>query len=282
MKKVVRMLGLCALVALAFTSCKKEDTKNTVTFKASITQPVSDSRTQLNTANDLVWLEGDAIRVFDATGNTIDPFVVETGKFTGTEAQFVGDGAFLANIGTPGSYTAFYPVANYDATTVTMNIPATQTYVAAQNGRFEDELYPMHATNNDEPNFAFTSDAGVLRVSLYGPATYTFKVKRIEIEAPAGEVLTGDMVYDNVTRAYSVVAPTTDPNKVVLECGNVSLNDELPREFDIVLLSGTLANGFTLTVVDENDNVFTRTTVNNNEVLAGHIRAMTSYTVTDF
>ena len=44
MKKVVRMLGLCALVALAFTACKKNDTQK-VTFTANVAQPVNDART---------------------------------------------------------------------------------------------------------------------------------------------------------------------------------------------------------------------------------------------
>ena len=56
MKKVVRILGLCALVALAFTSCKKDKQNEELKFMASITQPVNTSKTHIdNATNMLVW-----------------------------------------------------------------------------------------------------------------------------------------------------------------------------------------------------------------------------------
>lgn len=286
MKKVVRMLGLCALVALAFTSCKKNDNTNKVTFKATITQPVADERTNINTANAVVWVEGDEIRLFDENGNTTDPFVATIDAENPRLATFTGDGAFLANIMEAGKYTAFYPVNSYDAATVTMNeIPATQTYVPRSQGRIASDLYPMHATNNDEGNFVFSSDAGVLRISLFSSETaYQFKVKKIEIIASAGEALTGTYVYNNVTRAMTdVVYPATDANKVVLECGNTSLPDDpdASKDFDIVVLGGVFENGFTMNVVREDNEVFTVTTTKNNKINGGHVRAMYAIDITD-
>jgi len=279
MKKVVRMLGLCALVALAFTSCKKNDNTNKVTFKATITQPVADERTGINTNNEVIWTEGDEIQVFDENGATTDPFVATIDPTNGRIATFTGDGAFLANIHEAGAYTAFYPVQSYDASSVTMNtIPATQTYVPRSQGRIDTNLFPMHATNNDEGNFVFSSDAGVLRISLFcSNTTYQYKVKRIEIIATGGEAVTGTMVYDNKTRSMTnVIAPDADANKVVLECGNTSLPEDIDsnKDFDIVVLGGVFENGFTMNVVREDDVVFTRTTTVNNKINGGHVRAM--------
>lgn len=279
MKKVVRMLGLCALVALAFTSCKKNDNTNKVTFKATITQPIADERTNINTANAVVWVEGDEIQVFDKDGNTTDPFVATIDSENPRLATFTGDAAFLANIMEADKYKAFYPVNSYDAATVTMNtIPATQTYVPRSQGRIASDLYPMHATNNDEGNFVFSSDAGVLRISLFSSATaYQFKVKRIEIIAAEGDELTGTLVYNNVTRAIeNVIAPAADANKVVLECGDTSLPDDpdASKDFDIVVLGGVFSQGFTMNVVRDDDEVFTVTTTKNNIINGGHVRAM--------
>lgn len=285
MKKVVRMLGLCALVALAFTSCKKDDNTNKVTFKATITQPVADDRTGINTNNEVIWTEGDEIQVFDENGNTTTPFVA---TLTGNprEATFFGDGAFLANIHQAGKYTAFYPVQSYDANTVTMNaIPYEQTFVRDVN-RIMTDLYPMHATNNDEGNFVFSSDAGLLRISLFSSSTFTFNVKRIEIIAPESDVVNGTLVYNNVTRSKEVV-PAEVANKVVLQCDNVTLPESpYSVNFDIVVLGGAFENGFTIKVVRENDmgeeEYYTRTTTENNIVNGGHIRAMPVFDVTNY
>lgn len=283
MKKVVRMLGLCALVALAFTSCKKNDNTNKVTFKATITQPIADERTGINTSNAVIWTEGDAIQVFDENGATTDPFVATLTE-NGRVATFTGDGAFLANIHEAGKYTAFYPVHAYDDTTVTMNtIPYEQTYVPRDENRIMTDLYPMHATNDDEGNFVFSSDAGVLRISLFSTSTYQFNVKRIEIIAPEGDVVNGTLVYNNVTRSKRVNVPEQNANKVVLQCGNEPLppTARWSVDFDIVVLGGVFANGFTMNVVRDDDEVFTINTTVNNIINGGHVRAMYAIDVID-
>jgi len=280
MKKVVRMLGLCALVALAFTSCKKNDNTNKVTFKATITQPVADERTTINTGNAVIWTEGDEIQVFDENGATTDPFVA---TLTEDErvATFTGDATFLANINEAGKYTAFYPVQTYNPTegTVTMNtVPASQTYVPRSQGRIMTDLFPMTATNDDEGNFVFSSDAGTLRIALFSSATtYQFKVKRIEIISNSpNDIVNGTLVYNNVSRDKDVISPAVDANKVVLECGDVSLPDDLDasKDFEIVVLGGVFQSGFTMNVVRDDNQVFTVTTTKDNRINGGHVRAM--------
>jgi hypothetical protein len=282
MKKVVRMLGLCALVALAFTSCKKNDNTNKVTFKATITQPVADERTIINSGNSVVWVEGDEIQVFDENGNTTDePFVA---TLTGDErvATFTGDATFLANINEADTYTAFYPVQTYNPTegTVTMNaVPYEQTYVPRSQGRIMTDLFPMTATNDDEGNFVFSSDAGTLRISLFSTDETPFYVKRIEIISNSQEdMVNGTLVYNNVTREKNVVpsAVNVDANKVVLECGDVSLSDdpEASKDFEIVVLGGVFSQGFTMNVVRDNDEVYTVVTNKDNTINGGHVRAM--------
>ncbi len=281
MKKVVRMLGLCALVALAFTSCKKNDNTNKVTFKATITQPVADERTNINTANAVVWVEGDEIQVFDENGNTTDPFVATLTE-NGRVATFTGDGTFLAKIHEAGKYTAFYPVQSYDLMngTVTMNtIPYEQTYVPRSQGRIMTDLYPMHATNDTTGNFTFSSDAGVLRIALFSTDETPFNVKRIEIEsASENDVVNGTLVYDNVERSKTVNAPAQNANKVVLQCGNTSLPDDVDssKDFDIVVLGGVFSQGFTMTVVRDNDQEYTVVSdkIDINTINGGHVRAM--------
>lgn len=287
MKKVVRMLGLCALVALAFTSCKKNDNTNKVTFKATIAQPISNDRTNLNSNDYVIWLEGDEVQVFDENRNT-EAFTVAN-EFSGqTAATFTGDPTFLAKINVADKYTAFYPVNTFDDNTVTMNtVPATQTYVPAPEGRFADELFPMHATNNDEGVFEFTSDAGVLRIGLYGSdplGDSPCRVDSIEVIDPnTSQVLTGTLTYDNLTRAKTITPNAEQVNKVVLNCNNTLLYDQTSREFDIVVLDGAFANGFTVNIYLQDGRVASRTTTKTDNLIeGGHIISMPSFTVTDY
>ena len=145
------------------------------------------------------------------------------------------------------------------------------------------DLYPMHATNDDEGNFVFSSDAGVLRISLFSTSTYQFNVKRIEIIAPEGDVVNGTLVYNNVTRSKRVNVPEQNANKVVLQCGNEPLppTARWSVDFDIVVLGGVFANGFTMNVVRDDDEVFTINTTVNNIINGGHVRAMYAIDVID-
>ena len=101
-------------------------------------------------------------------------------------------------------------------------------------------------------------------------------MKRIEIIAPEGDVVNGTLVYNNVTRSKSVNVPEQNANKVVLQCGNEPLppSANWSVDFDIVVLGGVFANGFTMNVVRDDDEVFTVNTTVNNIINGGHVRAM--------
>jgi hypothetical protein len=259
MKKVVRMLGLCALVALAFTSCKKNET-NSVTFKASMPQTISDSRTHINQSNWVVWDDGNQITVFNNDGSAYIEPILETRNQT--NATFSGDANFLADIETPNQYTAFYPVADNDGTDITFDIPAQQSYVEDS---FEDNLYPMYATNNNTggTNFQFKSQAGLLTipVKMGQDATHAYTIKKIVVTATDNTAqLYGKMTY-NYAAPYAAL-PTygrsdTGYEVELINCDAQGALTTDARFFNIVLLEGCLQgeNSFILTLYDENDNV---------------------------
>ena len=173
MKKVVRMLGLCALMALAFSACKKNDETNKVTFKATICQPKdNNSRTHIENINafgfkGLFWDANNAIDVIKISSGEDATFVTESTKINGQDATFEGTGAFLSEIYTPGWYSAYYPNTNYDGAYVFLTIPNVQNF---EWETFADNLYPMYGVNeldsNGEPVFNFHSDAGVLKLQF--------------------------------------------------------------------------------------------------------------------
>ena len=258
MKKVVRMLGLCALVALAFTACKKNDTKS-VTFSASMPQTISDARTHAQ-GMDLVWDDGDEIKVFNGAG--VDYDFVLTDKTDKDATFFVDDVekvSFLSELQT-ADYTAFYPSAVVDGANVRMTIPATQTYVPQHN--FVSGIYPMVGFNNAD-NFEFLSNAGFLNVSFYAPQGTTREIDKVVLIA--NEAIAGDLVY--AQNGLSYVFEGTS-NVITMLCDTKqTCYPDLSRDFTFVLPEGTLANGFTVEVYDGETLLGSYTTQNADNVI---------------
>lgn len=250
MKKVVRILGLCALVALAVTSCKKnENTTQMMTFKATINQPVSNDRTHIGVDNMLVWDANNAIKVLNADG--------VVGEFTTTD-QDVVEADFTGNIPVTDTYTAFYPNAVVDGNTVTLGLSANQNYV---DDNFGNDTYPMAAPSTiigDELHFYFGSPASVLRLQLRSDNACT--VKTIEVTGGANDKLAGDIVYANYNDVDTYTFANTT-NTVTLDCGTgVQLAPNEVTAFNIVILNGTLSAGTNFVVKDMGGNVITTLT----------------------
>lgn len=262
MKKTVRLLGLCALVALAFTACKKNDTNGKVKFTATINQPSSNERTYIaNLDGDgnkvLKWGGGEEINLFNRTltENNHMPFVVMS--YNNKHAYFEGDSQFLAGMGTPNNYIAFYPnaVENADGH-VEMTIPDQQAFSSF---RIANEIYPMYGFNRDY-NIDFRSHAGVFRLKfildheVYGADGSPVEIPLQKIiltgfnNAGTGDadVLAGTMVYD-LDGNYTMENTTN-----VVELIGGSLKNEYWTDFYFILPEGALANGFTVQIIRDN------------------------------
>lgn len=312
MKKVVRMLGLCALVALAFTSCKKNETNNAFSFKASMSQPQSNDRTWVAEEDKLNWSTGDNILVFDQNKENKD-FTATT--ITEQDAVFeVNDSEkvdFLVDIATPNKYTAFYPKAKFDgAESVSLVIPYTQdyNYVVGQAGSFATETYPMFGKNDQAKHFQFNSHAGILEFNFGCRLGRTVKVKSIIITSlDNADELAGKMTYRYdypFTTPFNPVADdayVTDSITyvVTLDCtkgsdGGYILpqpSDEQSaiqyNRFDIALLRGALTNGFNVTVLgDKNDpqepEVMRENVILLNQDITGNGYEIEAQTITSF
>ena len=250
MKKVVRMLGLCALVALAFTACKKDDTQK-VTFTANVAQTTCDARTHAEYGTYLVWNDGDVIKIFNHAGDDMNftghgsvglPGVAEFYATTDEEIDFVKD---LENDQLP--YTAFYPNATVDENgKVNLVIPAEQTYVEKRS--FETDLYPMVGHNNGTTRFEFVSDAGFLNVLFYTlePDQVLYVDEIVLTTVDETDYLTGTMVYDKDGSNYHFVGEGT---QVVLTTeAPVDIIHSKSTDFTFVLPAGALWSGFTVQV----------------------------------
>lgn len=261
MKKVVRMLGLCALVALAFTACKKDDTQK-VTFTANVAQTTNDARTQAAYGAYLIWNDGDVIQIFNGAGDEMD-FTGQGNTGLPGVAQFTADETeeieFVKDLET-AKYTAFYPNAEVNEDNqVTLAIPAAQTYVP--NKSFTDELYPMVGWNMDGDGnycdrFQFYSHAGFLVVYLQ--SLYEDQIQYVDELVLhtnyEGDALSGHFYYDKEGNLLTEVGENGfvgNGDEIVMtaldEDGNpVSIEYEQARDFTFVLPQGALFSGFSV------------------------------------
>ena len=238
MKKVFRMTALCGLLALAFVSCKKDNgTTGNMTFKATISQPVCDSKTHIGPNNMLVWDAGNTIKVLNSTG--------QYGDFTTTDNNVV-TATFTGALAASDSYTAFYPNAQFDGSNVRLTVSSTQTYVP---DNFANNSYPMLAANSGD-NFDFHSHAGVLRLQFWSNEAVT--VGSVTVHGLGRGMVTGTLVYpfDYHYNPTDVMPYTIEDvhETVTLNCGTGVALQGTPTAFNIILLEGTLMGGFTVTL----------------------------------
>jgi hypothetical protein len=278
MKKVVRMLGLCALVALAFTACKKNDTQK-VTFTGHAAQPTGDVRTHISDGTFLVWSENDQIKVFNEAGDDMD-FTVQSSAGKPGVAVFTAEAAdevaFVADLET-ADYAAFYPNAVVDENDkVVMVIPAEQDYYTGK--EIGNNLYPMVGFNNHTDNFEFTSNAGFLNVRFQVSNTSevdTFTIDKLVLRSKGNNDLTGNMIYEKDGSGY--VFEGTG-NVVTLSGDPIAIIKGSAKDFTFVLPAGALASGFDLDLYlgDELVETFEGLGNGENTIAAMDFRAMTT------
>jgi hypothetical protein len=280
MKKVVRMLGLCALVALAFTACKKNDTKS-VTFKASAPTINNNTRTHVEGSDYNYWLEwneGDAIKVVNADGDPMDFTLTTITHDNGQEAEFKVVGEEGCNfvedlVNANAQYAAFYPNAVYTkgATEVALAIPAEQTI--AGGFRIANLTYPMAGINRNVDEslsdfFQFDSKAGFLYLDFGVQEFTTVTINKIVLTSAIENDLTGTMVYNldgsfNHFDGTGSVVVATWPVPIVV-------NHYQPANASIILPEGALSGDFTVEVYngDELINTFHATANEANTIVA--------------
>jgi len=251
------MLGLCALVALAFTSCKKKET-NSVTIKATMPEIVNNTRTHVTGTNDfkLVWDLGDVIKLIDEENNSMN-FTLTDGKNNQSATFEVGDEAglnFLANLDTPGYYAAFYPNANVASGVVEMTITTPQTIRGMHN--IQSNTYPMSAINNGN-NFAFDSKAGFLYVIIGNELASDVVFDKVVLTSNKADDLTGVMKY---YPDGSFIGFEGNGSVVTMESGVPEvIQPERYVDMTFILPEGALSEGFTVEIYNGNEKLMTKT-----------------------
>lgn len=184
MKKVTRIVGLCAILALSVMSCKKNEEKALLSFKATINQLTSNDKTYIEYVPGQVpqyivkWNKGDRARVFKKDGSFADFETQDEGATNIATFDQISSGDFPPS---EYGYAVFYPAefATKEGNKVKLTFPKDQVY--KEEGGIETNTFPMAAAGPDF-TFNFSSPCGILKVPLYSENGSEITVKKIVLQ----------------------------------------------------------------------------------------------------
>ena len=260
MKKII---GALVATAMSFTACQVDEptapsaSGNILSAKIEQTDM---TKTSLD-ANNILWSADDQIVGFMKSSYgykyQIDPaFAGKTyADFTRVAAQ--NDDRLSA--GTEWNHNVvYYPYSeNFKCVkadngyTLDVELPAEQTYTP---GSFANGAFHMVAVSEDN-NITFYNVGGALKIQFMGLQ----QVTSIKVEGKNNEILAGEAtVTASADKKPAIKMNSTTDTAVTLDCGDgIQLNTNTPVDFIITLPPVEFTNGFTLTVTDSNNEVYT-------------------------
>ena len=281
MKKVAILL---AMVAASFARCQKpaldEPVEVNDTFTASIEEYGSQTKTSMNTEKQTLWSVGDRVAIFRGKTTACEYKLTDESadSQSGTFKWVSGDKTTGADV---PCNVAYYPYADGLALSADLEIsnvvlPEVQAY--AENS-FANGAFPMVAVTATVDNRAlvFKNVAGAMNLQFKG----TQKVLSVKVEGNAGEVLSGAAVVA-AGSTPSVQMVSSEPTAVVLDCGEgVQLSETEATSFILALPPVQFTEGFTVTVLDANDLLYTIENSASNEILRSGILVMPELTLNE-
>jgi len=217
MKKVIRCMGMMALLALAFTSCKKQEQQTS--FKATVADFIveeGEDRAYIDAANKIHFEIGDRLMIFNISVDSAEMSHCATYKCIddGNTVEFVNSGMGTVGVALDGGYYAYYPstlvsdgddgfggfVSDRVITELEFGenkskffVAPEQTYRTDVNGMpiisRKDFYLAGHRSHDEAPNlavadFVMKSICGIWKLQPYDNRTTPRSVTKIEIESP--------------------------------------------------------------------------------------------------
>ena len=217
MKKVIRCMGMVALLALAFTSCKKQEEQTS--FKATVADfftEEGEDRAYIDNLGKIHFEVGDRLMIFNISVDSAEMSHCATYKCIedGNIVEFVNSGMGTVGVALDGGYYAYYPstlVADGDdgfggfvsdrvITELEFGQNKSKFYVAPEqtirkdaNGNTiisrKDFYLASHKSHDAAPNlavanFVMTPVCGIWKLQPYDNRETPRTVTKIEIETP--------------------------------------------------------------------------------------------------
>ncbi len=279
MKKIAVLL---AVLAASFAGCQKPVLEEPVevndTFTASVEEFASQTKTSMNSDKQTLWSAGDRLAIFRGKFEACEYQLADesAGSQSGTFKYVSGDKVTGNEV---PCNVAYYPYAEGLALSADLEIsnvvlPETQVYAA---NSFANGAFPMVAVTESVNNRAlkFKNVAGAMNLQFKG----TQKVLSVKVEGNAGEALSGAAVV-TADDTPSVKMQSAEPTAVVLDCGEgVQLSETEATSFILALPPVQFTEGFTVTILDADNLVYTVVNEAENEVLRSGILVMPELTL---
>lgn len=271
MKRLALIIMGVAVMSMAITSCKKDETANVSKYAFRAFLENNGAKTHFGDINydpttalaiyPLVWDEEDMIMVSNGTQHSAYHFVA-TQERTSDVAYFdctcenCGAESLLGDCIQHGPYHAVYPAEIWDGETFdnslpVVNIPAEQEYN-------DENIYqfPMYAYNEG----TLRNDCDLHFSNICGALELNFKEEGVTVSSisiTTDKVITGNFAIqpagvENGIQKYQIVAGnggSEGNNMITLNCNNVDITDG--KTFYIYLPTGSYEN-FTITVHTSN------------------------------
>lgn len=266
MKKLTLLAVLSTLVLASCTENKFDTTVDTETLP-DLTAEFADGETKTYVDNNkyLRWHEADLITAF--YGNVLN----RQYKFNGITGDNSGTFSLVPSgeLGTGNTLDAIYAVYPYDAGatitdegTISLTLPATQTYAENSFGRGANTMIAV--TENIEDTFlGFKNACGYLKIKLYAPEGGI--VKSISIKGNNNEKIAGSATATIKFSEAPIVAMSENATtSITLDCGIdgviLGTSADTATEFWFVLPEVTFEAGITISGLDVSGELFTQTT----------------------
>ena len=214
------------------------------------------TRTELTTENAVHWEANDAISLFDPKGDNNRFYTTESGP----SVTFTGEA-------TPadGTYYALYPYdanAQIEGTTITTTLPAEQD---AREGSFAQGLNPSVATADATNSLYFKNVCALVKFTLAESATTT--ITKATLCGNNGEALAGALTIDAAVSTPIAMADTNFGQTVIELNGSLTPGST----YYFVTAPVSLSKGLTLSLYDDNGNVWKKQSTTNATLKASHI-----------
>jgi len=231
MKKVMRFACLVGVVALALTSCKKNE-QTATSFKAATEQFVveseDDSRVYVNTNNQIVFEQNDQVMLFNI-GGEVDDAALYYSTSTDTYVEFrpVQEVGINPTADAEGAFYAFYPGENVIPANLRSEsrykfpVAAEQEYrtlngnVAVPKGAMYMAAKEANVKQLGQVNFQFKNICGLACFKFYS-STPGKTIKRIKVE---------DKTF-NISGDVELRVDKVDPDEMTSLLNNYNLSNQ--------------------------------------------------------
>lgn len=205
------------MALVIFTGCRNED----VLFGQKIDgnyqvnaqlESRADSRTAVNEANQVLWLESDKIGVYGDKGSSNVAFSIGQISDEGASATFVGD-LEEGEVAT----TVYYPydeTATLSGNQLTFTLPAEYDYTENSNA-------PMIGVKQENGNFLFKHLCGLLKFSIMDiPADAARLI--VASRGDAAPLIAGSCVVDDITANGAVFSIKEGFDQIVINMDGIT------------------------------------------------------------